>query len=142
MNIPLNTARDGAVRQYLTFTLDDELFGLDVIKVREVVAPTTVVPVFESPQFIRGVINLRGHVLPVLDLRLYFGMTATGKTVDTCVIVVEMLVGGQAVTVGVLADSVREVVDVVHGKSEGPTRTNARVQTDLIRAWARRLTTS
>src|SRR5512137_2521407 len=90
--------------QYLTFKLDEEVFALDVAKVREILDFTTVTRVPQTPDFMRGVINLRGSVVPVMDLRLKFGMSATEKTVNTCVIVVEMVMEGETMVLGVLAD--------------------------------------
>jgi purine-binding chemotaxis protein CheW len=83
-----------ATTQYLTFKLEEEIFALDVAKVREILDFTTVTKVPQTPDFMRGVINLRGSVVPVMDLRLKFGMSATEKTVNTCVIVAELVVEG------------------------------------------------
>lgn len=98
--------------QYLTFTLADEVFALDVGKVREILEYSTVTKVPQVPDFMRGVINLRGSVVPVVDLRLKFGMAATEQTINTCIIVVEVQLDGDAVVLGALADSVQEVVDM------------------------------
>jgi len=98
--------------QYLTFTLDEEVFALDVSKVREILEYSTVTKVPQVPEFMRGVINLRGSVVPVVDLRLKFGMAATEQTIDTCIIVAEVQLDGDAVILGALADSVQEVVDM------------------------------
>src|SRR5512139_1961929 len=94
--------------QYLTFTLDGELFALDIAKVREVLEFTGVTKVPRTPDFLRGVINLRGNVVPVVDLRLKFGMTRTERSVNTCVIIVEVSVDGETTILGALADSVQE----------------------------------
>ena len=83
------------IRQYLTFKLDNEVFALDVATVREVLDFTTVTRIPRTPEFMRGVINLRGSVVPVVDLRLAFGMSATEKTVNTCIIVMEVRSGGR-----------------------------------------------
>ena len=77
-------------RQYLTFQLGEEIFGLDVSHVREILEFTTVTKVPKTPDYMRGVINLRGSVVPVLDMRFKFGLTQTEKTVNTCIIVVEV----------------------------------------------------
>ncbi len=77
------------IRQYLTFQLGGEIFGIDVYHVREILEFTSVTKVPKTPDFMRGVINLRGSVVPVLDMRLKFGLTETEKTVNTCIIVVE-----------------------------------------------------
>jgi len=98
--------------QYLTFTLAEEVFALDVSKVREILEYSTVTRVPQTPDFMRGVINLRGSVVPVVDLRLKFGLTASEQTISTCIIVVEALLDGDSIVLGALADSVQEVVDM------------------------------
>src|SRR5215470_18403298 len=99
-------------RQYLTFKLGDEIYALDVATVRELLDFTTVTRIPRTPEFMRGVINLRGSVVPVVDLRLAFGMTATEKTVNTCIIVMEVRLQNETAIMGALADSVEEVVDL------------------------------
>ena len=84
-------------RQYLTFTLDREVFATDVSKVREVLDFTSLTKIPRTPDFLSGVINLSGRVVPVVDLRLCFEMPKTVKTVNTCIVVVEMLVEGEPV---------------------------------------------
>ena len=98
--------------QYLTFKLGDEVFALDISKVREVLDFTTVTKVPRTPEFMRGVINLRGSVVPVVDLRLKFGMSRTENGVNTCVIITEVTVDGDTTVLGCLADSVEEVLDL------------------------------
>jgi len=120
------------ITQYLTFKLDEEVFALDVAKVREILDFTTVTKVPQTPEFMRGVINLRGSVVPVMDLRLKFGMTATEKTVNTCVIVVEMVVEGETMVLGVLADSVQEVIDLEPEQIEPAPRIGTRLNTEFI----------
>jgi purine-binding chemotaxis protein CheW len=82
-------------RQYLTFRLGDEVFATDVAKVREVLDFTTITKIPRTPDFMSGVINLRGNVVPVVDLRLCFEMSKTEKTVNTCIVVVEMSLDGE-----------------------------------------------
>ena len=89
-------------RQYLTFRLGDEVFATDVAKVREVLDFTTITKIPRTPDFMSGVINLRGNVVPVVDLRLCFEMSKTEKTVNTCIVVVEMLVDGESNVIGAL----------------------------------------
>ncbi len=79
--------------QYLTFKLGEEVFALDVNVVREILDFTTITKVPQTPDFMRGVINLRGSVVPVVDMRLKFGMSETEKTVNTCIVVVEYIAG-------------------------------------------------
>src|SRR5512136_159595 len=108
--------------QYLTFKLADEVFALDIGKVREVLDFTTVTKVPQTPDFMRGVINLRGNVVPVVDMRLKFGLSLTEKTVNTCVIITEVNLDGEGTVLGAMADSVQEVLDLEQGEIEPPPR--------------------
>ncbi len=103
--------QDEETIQYLTFKLDDESFATEISKVREVLEYTQVTPVPRSPEFMQGVINLRGSVVPVVDLRLQFGMTAVEPTVDSCIIIIEVNIDGTSTVLGALADSVQEVIN-------------------------------
>jgi len=126
------------MRQYLTFKLGEEIFALDVAKVREVLDFTTVTRVPRTPEFMRGVINLRGSVVPVVDLRLTFGMSRTEKTVNTCIVVVEVSLDGDSVIVGALADSVEEVIDLEPDQIEAPPTIGASVKTEFIQGIGKR----
>jgi purine-binding chemotaxis protein CheW len=118
--------------QYLTFKLGDEVFALDIGKVREVLDFTCVTKVPQTPDFMRGVINLRGNVVPVVDMRLKFGLSMTEKTVNTCVIITEVLMDGEKTIVGAMADSVQEVLDMGPEQIEPPPRIGAKLNTDFI----------
>lgn len=120
-------------RQYLTFTLADEQYAVNVNEVKEVLEFTTVTRVPRTPEFMRGVINLRGSVVPVIDLRLKFGMEAGEKTIDTSIVVLEVDVGGTALTVGALTDSVQEVISLADEAVEPPPRVGASISTEFIR---------
>ncbi len=126
------------VTQYLTFELEDEVFALDIGKVREVLDFTTVTRVPQTPGFMRGVINLRGNVVPVVDMRLKFGMPMTEKTVNTCVIITEVDVDGETTVLGAMADSVQEVLDLEPGQIEPPTRIGTKLNTDFIKGMGKR----
>jgi purine-binding chemotaxis protein CheW len=89
-------------RQYLTFRLGNEVFATDVAKVREVLDFTTITKIPRTPDFMSGVINLRGNVVPVVDLRLCFEMSETEKTVNTCIVVMEMMVEGESNVIALL----------------------------------------
>ncbi len=104
---------DGSVRgQYLSFTLGDELCAVAILHVREIVAyePPTRVP--SVPRSVRGVINLRGRVVPVVDLAARFGLTPAPITVRTCILVVEIALDGEPEVIGIVADTVREVLEL------------------------------
>ncbi len=124
--------------QYLTFKLEDEVFALDISKVREVLDFTTVTKVPRTPEFMRGVINLRGNVVPVVDMRLKFGMSKTEKTVNTCIIIVEISIEGETAVLGALADSVQEVVDLEPEQIEPAPRIGTRLRTEFIRGMGKR----
>ncbi len=124
--------------QYLTFKLDDEVFALDITKVREVLDFTTVTKVPRTPEFMRGVINLRGSVVPVVDLRLKFGMSKTEKTVNTCIIIVEVRVDEETTVLGALADSVQEVMDLEPGHIEPAPKIGTRLNTEFIKGMGKR----
>ncbi|WP_035104239.1 chemotaxis protein CheW [Desulfohalovibrio reitneri] len=118
--------------QYLTFTLDQEGFGLDISTVREVLELTDITRIPRTPEFMRGVINLRGHAVPVMDLRRKFGLEPAEDTVNTCIIIVEVDMEGQQVVLGALADSVREVVDIPDEAIDPPPKMGAAIRTDFI----------
>jgi len=120
------------ITQYLTFKLADEVFALDITKVREVLDYTTITKVPRTPEFMRGVINLRGSVVPVVDLRLKFGMTETEKTVNTCIIITEVSVDGEPTILGALADSVQEVVDLGPDQIEPAPKIGVKLKTEFI----------
>lgn len=119
--------------QYLTFRLDEEVFALDVAKVREILEYTPVTKVPQTPDFMRGVINLRGSVVPVIDLRLKFGMTATEQTLNTCIIVTEVGMDDETILLGTLADSVQEVNEMEPEQIEAAPHIGTRFNTDFIK---------
>lgn len=119
--------------QYLTFKLADEIFALDVAKVREILEYTSITKVPQTPEFMRGVINLRGSVVPVIDLRLKFGMESTEQTINTCIIVVEVTLEGDTTVLGALADSVQEVVEMEPEQIEPAPHIGTRLNTDFIK---------
>ena len=119
--------------QYLTFKLDEEVFALDVAKVREILEENSITKVPQTPDFMRGVINLRGSVVPVIDLRLKFGMSKTEKTVNTCIIVVEVQLEDEVIILGALADSVQEVIEMEPSQIEAAPHIGSRLNTDFIK---------
>lgn len=125
---------DSAVRRscragkYLTLRLADEAYGLEILKVREIIGWTDVTPVPTTPRFVKGVINLRGKVIPVMDLRLKFGMPEKAPTPETCIIVVQ--VGGAEI--GVVVDRVLEVLGVADDDIEDAPFFGPGVATEFI----------
>jgi purine-binding chemotaxis protein CheW len=125
-------------RQYLTFKLGGEIFAIDVAKVREVLDFTTITKIPRTPDFMSGVINLRGNIVPVVDLRLCFEMSKTEKTVNTCIVVVEMFLDGESTVIGALADSVEEVIDLEPEQIEPAPRIGTKIRTDFIKGMGKR----
>jgi purine-binding chemotaxis protein CheW len=134
----MSTTEITETRQYLTFKLGDEVFATDVAKVREVLDFTTITKIPRTPDFMSGVINLRGNVVPVVDLRLCFEMSKTEKTVNTCVVVVEMLLDGEPTVIGALADSVEEVIDLEPEHIEPAPKIGTQIRTDFIKGMGKR----
>jgi purine-binding chemotaxis protein CheW len=98
--------------KYLTFSLADEEYGVGILKIKEIIGMMPITTVPQTPEFVRGVINLRGKVIPVMDLRLRFGMNSMEYTDRTCIIVVEMAGDAGTVQIGVVVDSVSEVLNI------------------------------
>ncbi|MBU1002320.1 MAG: chemotaxis protein CheW [Proteobacteria bacterium] len=118
--------------QYLTFSLDNEIFALDITQVREVLELATVTRIPRTPEFMRGVINLRGHAVPVVDMRRKFGMPPVEDTVDTCIVITEVNLGGESAVIGALVDSVREVFEMLPEGIEPAPRMGMSIRTDFI----------
>jgi purine-binding chemotaxis protein CheW len=124
--------------QHLTFKLDEEVFALDISKVREVLEYTTVTKVPQTPDFMCGVINLRGGVVPVVDLRLKFDMAEAEKTVNTCIIIVEVTLDGESAVLGALVDSVQEVFEFEPDQIEPAPKIGTKLKTDFIKGMGKR----
>ncbi|MBU1003798.1 MAG: chemotaxis protein CheW [Proteobacteria bacterium] len=123
--------------QYLSFVLDHELYALDIAKVREVLEFQRVTRIPNAPAFMSGVINLRGHAVPVVDLRLKFGLQAIGRTQDSCVIIVVVSMEGEEIVLGALADSVREVVELNDDEVKAAPKLGTGIKADFIQGMAR-----
>lgn len=132
------TSTIGETTQYLTFKLDQEVFAVDVAKVREILDFTPATKVPGTPEFMRGVINVRGNVVPVVDMRLKFGMSKTEKTVDTCIVVMEISVEDERSVLGALVDSVQEVFELEANQVEPPPRIGTRWRTEFIKGIGKR----
>ena len=138
MEEQMETIGVSTTTQYLTFTLAEELFALDIAKVREVLDFTTVTRVPQTPDYMRGVINLRGSVVPVVDMRLKLGLPATEKTVNSCIIIVEVVIDQDRVILGALADAVQEVLELEPDQIEATPRIGTKLNIDFIRGMGRR----
>jgi purine-binding chemotaxis protein CheW len=123
--------------QYLTFTLGKEIFALDIATVREVLELANITRIPRTPHFMRGVINLRGHAVPVVDMRLKFGMEPVQDTVNTCIIIVEVALDDEVTVLGALADSVREVTEIKPEEIDPAPRMGASVDINFIQGMAK-----
>ena len=128
----MSVAESVNTSQFVTFGLGEDIFAIDVVMAKEILDFTDVTRVPQTPDYMLGVINLRGSVVPVVDMRLKFGMPDSDKTRDSCIIVVEVDVDGESVTVGAMADSVREVMDIAPDQIEPPPRIGTRLNTEFI----------
>ncbi len=126
------------LNQYLTFTVNEELYALNVGNIREVLEFQTVTKVPRMPDFMRGVINLRGSVVPVLDLKMKFGLGTTDKTIDTSVIVTEMNMDEETVVIGLLTDAVNEVLELNEEEIEPTPYMGTKVQSEFIKGMGKK----
>ncbi|MES2957479.1 MAG: chemotaxis protein CheW [Pseudomonadota bacterium] len=119
--------------QYLTFTLGEEVFAMDIVTVREIIqyGPMTTVPLM--PAFVRGVINLRGAVVPVIDLQARFGRAAADVGKKTCIVIFDAVRSGERVELGLLVDAVSEVIEIAADQIEPPPNFGTTVRRDFIR---------
>ena len=118
--------------KYLTFCLQQEVYGLVILKVQEIIGTMAVTQVPRMPACVRGVINLRGRIIPVIDLRLQFGITRQDDTSKTCIIVVQIRRNNCSVTMGVIVDEVAEVIDLKDEQIEPAPSFGSAVDTDFI----------
>lgn len=124
--------------QYITFKLGDELFAIDVGQVREVLEIAQVTRVPTAPAYMRGVVNVRGRAIPVVDLRLKFGLPKAPDTVHSRVVVMELDLDGETTVLGGVADSVHEVIELEPSQINPPPRIAMRWRSDLIKGMGRR----
>ncbi|MBN1123535.1 MAG: purine-binding chemotaxis protein CheW [Sedimentisphaerales bacterium] len=131
-NVKAQLESGGKEGKYLTFALGHEEFGLEILKVREIIGYIEVTAVPQTPTHVKGVINLRGQVIPVVDLRLKFGMEEHEVTDQTCIIVVEIDNGAQQFNTGIVVDHVSEVLDIQESQIEDTPQFGSNVDTDFI----------
>lgn len=129
----MNEAIAAKAGKYLTFTLDREIYGLEILKVQEIIQIQDITSVPNMPSFIRGVINLRGKVIPVVELRVKFALETTDDTETTCIIVVQVRSGNGELTMGIIVDEVSEVLDVGAESLQETPSFGGGVNTDFIR---------
>ena len=125
-------------RQYLTFKLSEEIFGVDVAQVREILDYIKITKVPKTPDFMCGVINLRGSVVPVVDMNMKFGLAKTERTVNTCIVVVEVIINGEKSVLGALVDSVQEVFEIEPENIEPAPKIGTKLKTEFIKGMGKR----
>lgn len=123
--------------KYLTFVLADEEYGIGILKVKEIIGLMPITPVPKTPSHVKGVINLRGKVIPVVDLRLKFGMSGAQSTERTCIIVVEISFCGNKISMGIVVDSVSEVLNIRAVEIEDTPSFGTKLDTDYILGMAK-----
>ncbi|MBU2621850.1 MAG: chemotaxis protein CheW [Proteobacteria bacterium] len=123
--------------KYLTFALAGEEYGISILKIKEIIGMMPITTIPQTPQFVKGVINLRGKVIPVVDLRLRFGMERINYTERTCIIVVEISGGSGTVMIGIVVDSVSEVLNIKGGDIEETPTFGTKLETDYILGMAK-----
>ncbi len=128
------TDREG---KYLTFSLADEEYGIGILKIKEIIGMMPVTSVPQTPEFVKGVINLRGKVIPVVDLRLRFKIEAMAYTDRTCIIVVELGGGNVDIVIGIVVDSVSEVLNIKNENIEDTPTFGKTLDTDYILGMAK-----
>ena len=123
--------------KYLTFSMAEEEYGIGILKIKEIIGMMPITTVPQTPEFVKGVINLRGKVIPVMDLRLRFGMEAMEYTERTCIIVVEIEGTAGTVQIGIVVDSVSEVLNIKGEDIEDTPTFGAKLNTDYILGMAK-----
>jgi purine-binding chemotaxis protein CheW len=133
----MSDARRGGPERFLTLCLDKEHFALDIYAVREILDMTEITRIPQTPEYMRGVVNVRGSAVPVVDLRLKFGMPAAEQTLNTRIVILEIFRGETSAAIGAIADSVREVLEIEADRIDPPPRMGTGVKADFIRGIAR-----
>jgi purine-binding chemotaxis protein CheW len=123
---------------YITFKLGGELFAIDVNQVREVLEISRITSIPSAPPYMRGLVNVRGKAIPVVDLRLRFGLPKGTDTVNSRIVVLELVLEGEAVVLGGIADSVHEVIEIEPGNIDPPPQIAMRWRSEFIQGMGRR----
>jgi len=124
--------------QYLTFKLDNEIYAMDITTVREVLDITQITKVPQMPDFMCGVINLRGSVVPVVDLRLKFGLEKAASLRQACIVIIEIILDDEETVLGILVDSVQEVISLEPEQIDPPPRIGTRLKTQFIKGMGKK----
>ncbi len=128
----------GVLDSFLTFRMDDELFGVDVKKVIEILEVPAITKIPLAPNYMAGIINLRGKVLPLIDTKVKFGLEPIEFTVDTCIVVIEIEVEGETLQIGTLVDAVLEVLEISQDEVQPSPSIEAKYKLEFIRGMIRK----
>ncbi|MEJ5300822.1 MAG: chemotaxis protein CheW [Thermodesulforhabdaceae bacterium] len=131
------TAKRAKPGKYLTFRLGEEEYGIEILKVKEIIGMMPITPIPQTPEYIKGVINLRGKVIPVIDLRLRFRMPEVPYTERTCIIVVEVKVANEPISIGIVVDAVSEVSQIKEEDIEATPSFGTSLDTNYILGMAK-----
>jgi purine-binding chemotaxis protein CheW len=133
----MNPITERDVQQYLTFMIGAEEYAVSLLKVKEIIEYDTITEVPKTPEWVRGVINLRGSVVPVIDLAVKFRQSPSVAGKLTCIVITEVECEGEATVMGVMADSVRQVIDLKPQEIEEPPSFGTRIKVDYLLGMAR-----
>lgn len=131
------SSRKAQAGKYLTFRLGDEEYGIEILKVKEIIGMMPITPIPQTPEYIKGVINLRGKVIPVIDLRLRFHMEEVPYNERTCIIVVEVKLANEPVSIGIVVDAVSEVSQIKEEEIEATPSFGTSLDTSYILGMAK-----
>lgn len=120
------------LNKFLAFTIGEESYGIPVLNVKEIIGMLDITPVPKMPEYIKGIINLRGKIIPVMDLRLRFGIASRDYDARTCIIVIEMEISNQTRLTGLVVDTVSEVLDINKEAIESPPECFGSVDKDYL----------
>lgn len=134
--MPVTSATSQVRSQYLSFVLCGEEYAVNILRVREIIEYDTLTRVPGMPACVRGVINLRGRVVPVVDLAARFGLTESGTTRRSCIVMVELTDGDESVVIGIITDAVSQVLDLADSELEPPPSFGTRISAEFISGMA------
>ena len=122
--------------RYLSFVLNEEEYGVEILKIKEIMGMTDVTAIPQTPPFIKGVINLRGKIIPIIDLRTKFDMESRPYNDRTCIVVVEIMFDNEITLMGIIVDSIQEVINIPEEKISEVPYINAKIKSEYIKGIA------
>ncbi|WP_116807365.1 chemotaxis protein CheW [Steroidobacter cummioxidans] len=130
--MPLAPGAEAQINQYLTFVLNAETFAIGILSIKEIIEYSSLTDVPMMPPYVRGVINLRGAVVPVIDLAVRFGRVSAPVTKRTCIVIIEVMVNAERQVIGIVVDAVNEVLDIPAADVEPPPAFGTGIRTDFM----------